>query len=65
MTEQTPIKKESTYSIQNLFDSNNKTLVTATVHSDFYQQPPRNQRKAARILMWWSIKHYFETIFKM
>jgi len=65
MAEQTQIKKESTYFIQNLFDSNDKTLVTLTVHPDFYQEPPRKQRKAAMILMWWSIKHYFETIFKM
>ena len=34
------------------------------VHRVFFDQPYYKQRRAIRLLLWWSIKHYFKTLFK-
>ena len=34
------------------------------IHYKFFQKPYKNQRAALRLLIWWSIKHYFKILFK-
>lgn len=42
----------------------NDGKVTITLYPDFLQEPPRNQRKAIRIFIWWAIKQYIKTLLK-
>jgi hypothetical protein len=34
------------------------------IHHKFFQKPYKNQKATLRLLMWWSIKHYFKILFK-
>jgi hypothetical protein len=34
------------------------------IHYKFFQKPYKNQKAALRLLIWWSIKHYFKILFK-
>lgn len=34
------------------------------IHAIFFQKPAYKQRATLRLLMWWSIKHYFKILFK-
>jgi hypothetical protein len=34
------------------------------IHHKFFQKPYKNQKAALRLLIWWSIKHYFKILFK-
>lgn len=34
------------------------------IHANFFEKPPYKQRATLRLLMWWSIKHYFKILFK-
>lgn len=35
-----------------------------TIHASFFKKPAHKQRFVLRILIWWSIKHYFKILFK-
>jgi hypothetical protein len=43
--------------------SNGDTEVVV-VRSSFFKLPPKKQREALRLIIWWSIKEYIKTIFK-
>jgi hypothetical protein len=34
------------------------------IHHTFFFKSKRKQRVMLRLLIWWSIKHYFKTLFK-
>ena len=34
------------------------------IHYKFFQKPYKNQKATLRLLIWWSIKHYFKILFK-
>jgi hypothetical protein len=34
------------------------------IHSEFFNKPYKNQRAVLRLMIWWSVKHYFKIIFK-
>jgi hypothetical protein len=34
------------------------------IHHVFFKKPYKNQRAVLRLLIWWSIKHYFKILFK-
>ena len=34
------------------------------VYQQFFKETKSKQRRALRIFIWWSIKHYFTTLFK-
>lgn len=34
------------------------------IHALFFKKPLKKQRAVLRLLIWWSIKYYFKTLFK-
>jgi hypothetical protein len=34
------------------------------INAIFFDKPYKKQRATLRLLMWWSIKHYFKILFK-
>jgi hypothetical protein len=42
--------------------SGNREVVR--IHASFFEEPAKKQRQALRLLIWWSIKHYFKTLLK-
>jgi hypothetical protein len=34
------------------------------INSLFFNKPYKNQRAVLRLMIWWSVKHYFKIIFK-
>ena len=45
-------------------ESNNPMEEVIKIHHKFFQKPYKNQKAALRLLIWWSIKHYFKILFK-
>lgn len=34
------------------------------IHAIFFKKPYHKQRATLRLLIWWSVKHYFKILFK-
>lgn len=45
-------------------ENNNHMEEVIKIHYKFFQKPYKNQKAALRLLIWWSIKHYFKILFK-
>jgi len=50
---------------EHLFVENGNSMEEVIkIHYKFFKKPYKNQKAALRLLMWWSIKHYFKILFK-
>jgi hypothetical protein len=45
-------------------DNKNPIEEVIRINALFFQKPYKNQKAALRLLIWWSIKHYFKILFK-
>jgi hypothetical protein len=44
--------------------ANDYPTEVVTVHHTFFFKSKRKQRAVLRLLIWWSVKHYFKTLIK-
>ncbi len=65
------MKQQSWYKITNQGEFLRKETISdepleevVTIHSIFFRKSARKQRNVLRMLIWWSIKHYFKILFK-
>jgi hypothetical protein len=50
---------------EHLFVENNNCMQEVIrINALFFQKPYKNQKATLRLLIWWSIKHYFKILFK-
>lgn len=45
-------------------NKNDYPTEVVTIHHTLFFKTKRKQRAILRLLIWWSIKHYFKTLFK-
>jgi hypothetical protein len=45
-------------------DNKNPIEEVIRINALFFQKPYKNQKASLRLLIWWSIKHYFKILFK-
>jgi len=65
------MKQQSWYKITNQGEFLRKETISdepleevVTIHAAFFKKPAHKQRFVLRLLIWWSIKHYFKILFK-
>jgi hypothetical protein len=65
------MKQQSWYKITNQGEFLRKETISdepfeevVTIHAAFFKKPAHKQRFVLRLLIWWSVKHYFKILFK-
>jgi len=48
----------------NFVENNNPMEEVVRINALFFKKPYKNQKAALRLLIWWSIKHYFKILLK-
>jgi len=48
----------------NIIDNDDVMDEVVRIHTTLFDKSYKKQRKVMRMLIWWSIKHYFKILFK-
>lgn len=48
----------------NIIDNDERMDEVVRIHRNLFDKSYKKQRKVMRMLIWWSIKHYFKILFK-